>query len=74
MKKLVWCSLIVACVVVVGCSAPSTEDAASVPDPEVTSSEAAGDEAVMEEGFESGETGSLEPKESVPDDESGNSH
>jgi len=74
MKKLVWCSLIVACVVVVGCSAPPTEDAASVPDTEATSTEAAGDEAVMEEGFESGETGSLEPSESTPGEESGNGH
>lgn len=74
MKKVAWCALMVACVVVWGCSAPSTDDAASVADTEATSTGAAGDEPVIEEDFESGETGSLEPGEPAPVDESGDGH
>lgn len=69
MKRMAWCALIVIVAVVAGCSAPPSEDQGAADDSNATAVESGTDEAVVEEGFESGETGSLEPGESTPDDE-----
>jgi hypothetical protein len=61
MAKLTWCVVMVAVMVVASCAAPPAPDREPGADNETTTAPV--EEPVVEEGFESGETGSLEAAE-----------